>query len=264
MSPLFTVLAAVLLALPGQSPAAVANNSPDALAGTLRGILLSHVPTTLYEASPGWGHTVRIPVGIHWKGQGLNVRPEAKMGDRNDGDWRKVRVTTVNLPQTLVVEVRDVQTPEPGRTTFGVYVSFPALVDYEHQKWREGTRIYGVGARARLRLHMALTCESVFRIASTTFFPELVFRLRVVQARVAYDQFVMEHVAGIGGEAAKLLGDTIRKGIEQWHPSIERNLLAKAEAALVKAGDTREVRVGLNGLVKEKSRQAIKAPSPSR
>jgi hypothetical protein len=34
--------------------------------------------------------------------------------------------------------------------------------------------------------------------------------------------------------------------MHQWHPSFERDLLAKADAAIVKAGDTKEIRIGLS------------------
>ncbi len=71
-------------------------------------------------------------------------------------------------------------------------------------------------------------------------------------AYLGYDNLVVEHVAGVGGEAAKLIGDAVKKGLDQWHPSLERELLAKADAALVKAGDLKEVRVSLASLFKGK------------
>ena len=38
--------------------------------------------------------------------------------------------------------------------------------------------------------------------------------------------------------------------MEQWRPSLERNLLEKADAAIVKAGDTQEVRLSVEKLLK--------------
>jgi hypothetical protein len=40
--------------------------------------------------------------------------------------------------------------------------------------------------------------------------------------------------------------------MKQWHPHVERDLLAKANAAIVKAADTREVRLSLGNLLKSK------------
>jgi hypothetical protein len=62
----------------------------------------------------------------------------------------------------------------------------------------------------------------------------------------------VEHIAGVGGEAAKLLGDAARSSMKHWHPSFERRLIEKANEAVVKAGDTKEVRLGLTGLLGKK------------
>jgi hypothetical protein len=80
--------------------------------------------------------------------------------------------------------------------------------------------------------------------------PDLVFRLHIAKAECSYDNMVVEHVAGVGGTTARLLGEAIRGGLKQWHPSIERNLMAKLNAAVTKAGDSREVRISLGKLIK--------------
>ena len=82
--------------------------------------------------------------------------------------------------------------------------------------------------------------------------PDVVVQLRLTESALSYDNLVFEHVAGVGGEMATLLGDAVHSGLRQWHPSLERALLTKADAALVKAGDTGEVRLSLLGLFKKK------------
>jgi hypothetical protein len=71
----------------------------------------------------------------------------------------------------------------------------------------------------------------------------------VLQADLNYDHLVVEHMAGVGGDAAKVLGEAVYATVRGLRPSLERNLLAKANAAIVKAGDTREVRVSLLSLL---------------
>src|SRR4051794_16946377 len=66
--------------------------STDAVAGAIRGYLVRSLPVPLYEASPGWGHTVLVTRGLKWKGQGLDIHPEAIELPKNDGQWRHVRV----------------------------------------------------------------------------------------------------------------------------------------------------------------------------
>jgi hypothetical protein len=244
------VAASPLPKLPPPNPATLLSPaSTDALAGALRGYLVNNVPGVLYEGNRGWGHTKSVARGVKWTGKGLSVHPHLQYAEKNDGDWRKVRVAAPKLADTLVFDIRNLQSPETGRLTFDVFVAFDAAVEYEHQKWDFGIRLLSTSARARLRAKATINCEVTTRLEKGGgLLPDAVFRLKVTGAHLGYDNLVVEHVAGVGGEAAKLIGDAVKKGLDQWHPSLERELLAKADAALVKAGDLKEVRVSLAGL----------------
>lgn len=220
--------------------------TPDALAGSLRGYLVRNLTPALYEARPGWGQMKLVARGIEWKGQGLRVRPRVQYSHENDGTWRHILLTAENLADTLVVDLRNPQQPEPGRLLFTAFLSFDARVVVDEQQWREGMRLYASSARARLRVRLTLHCEATARLESTaSLLPDAVFRLRVVHADVGYDNFVMEHLAGLGGEAAKLLGSALRSGVRRWDPALEPHVLARISAAIERAADTREVRVSL-------------------
>jgi hypothetical protein len=62
------------------------------------------------------------------------------------------------------------------------------------------------------------------------------------------------HLPGLGGDAAKVLGEAVLGTIKQVHPSMERRLLEKANAAIVKAGDTKEVRISFKALLNKLSK----------
>jgi hypothetical protein len=220
-----------------------ASNNTAALAGSLRELLLRNLPTPLYEASFGWGHTAKV--------KGFHLRPHAKQEEKNDGTWKKVRITAENLPGSLVLELRNVQHSEPGRATFTLFLAFDARVDFEQQKWKAGLRLYSGSARARLQIQLTLDCELLTRLEwKGSFAPDVIFRVHVVRSDLTYRHLVVEHILGVGGDAAKLLGEAIQHGIHQWRPSLERNLLNKANAAIEKAADTNEVRMGLSSLLR--------------
>lgn len=245
---LLTCASAGLAAPPGKKSETAM--STHALSGSLRGLLVQHMPSTLYEAQPGWGQTSRVPTGIKWTGRGLRKRAEVTYGYRNDGTWRKMRVTTDDLANALVFDIRGIRYPEPDRMQFDVFTSFDVRVFYHQQNWESGIRLYDGTARARLRVKLNLTCEAVCRVESTeTLVPDMMFRLRVLKVDLKYDHFVMEHIAGVGGEAAKWIGDALRAAIHRWHPELERRLLSRANAAIVEAADTKEVRLSLKSLL---------------
>ena len=134
--------------------------------------------------------------------------------------------------------------------TFVTFISFDADVDYERQRWVEGLQLSGVGLRARMRVRLTLWCEATTRVeAKGKVLPDMVFRLRVTRAEAGFENLVVEHVAGVGGDAAAVLGDAAHGLLKQWRPSLEKHLLDRAAAAIVKAGDTKEVRLSLSKLV---------------
>ena len=234
---------------PQAALAALGNNSLQSLAGNLRGLLIGVLPSPLYSDETHWGQQKMAPDGVTVKGKGLDVHLEPRLKAKNHGSWWRVHVTSSHLADTLVFDLRDVQQPEPGRMLFTAFVSFDVDVEYERQTWDEGLRLYSSSVRARMRIKMTLQCEATSRVEKKGgLLTDVVFRLRVVKANCGYDNFVVEHVAGIGGEAAKVIGDAARGTIKQWYPSLEKRLLEKADAALVKAADTKDVRLSLTNL----------------
>lgn len=247
-----TLAVVVLLALVAPAAAAppaaplLPDGTLESLTGSLRTYLVQAMPRPLVESNSGWGATKRVPDGVKWRGQGLRVRPEMQYAVKNHGTWKRLRVTAENPQDTLIFDLRNLRQPDDGPATFDAFVAFDARVEYERQVWDAGLRLYSGSTRARLRVKLALKCEAASRLEKTDgLVPDVVFRLRVRQADLGYDNFVCEHVAGLGGEVAKLLGDAARGGLRRFHPSLERDLLARANAAIVRAADTKEVRVGL-------------------
>jgi hypothetical protein len=245
---------------PGSALSLLGGNSPAALSGNLRSFLLRALPDPLFEDDKHWN--LQKPVReSKWRGQGIHVYRETQEVPKNDGHWWKVRVTAPHPADTLVLDLRDVQQPEPGRMTFTVFVALDAHVDYDRQNWRHGHRLYAGSVRARLRLKLTLHCEATGRLEGNGFLPEAVVRLRVLQSEAGYDNFAVEHVPGMGGEMAKVLGDAFHAGMKQWHPSLEGNLIARANEAIVKAGDTREIRVGLAALLGKSGANSLLMPT---
>lgn len=236
------------------NPLSLLNTSSiDALAGNFRAALIKGLPTPLYEDQRTWGRTKVVTV-IKWRGQGLNVHPEPVQKQKNHGDWRKVRLTADNLADTLIFDVRNLQSPEPGRITFTSFLSFDAAVQYDHEKWNEGVKLWDSTLKARLRVKLPLNCEVTARLDDKGgLMPDAIVRLRVTKASLGYDNLVVEHVAGMGGAAAKLMGEAGRRMIHEFKPHLERDLLAKADAAIVKAADTKEIRIRLSDLLLRKA-----------
>jgi hypothetical protein len=230
-------------------PATLNDRSIETLESNLRDLILQECPDPLFEDQKNWGHTASVTTGVTLKVKGLKVHPEVKHQEKNHGTWRKIRVTGLDLPKTLTFDIRDVRKLDEGRTQFNVAVTFNAHMDGTQQNWSNGIKLYDASLRAHFRVKLALTCETTSRIEPVEgwLVPDFIFRLRVTEARADYDHFVTEHIAGLGGDAARMLGDALQKILR---PALEKKLLPKASAAIVKAADTKEIRVSLSSLAK--------------
>ena len=246
------LVAAVALTL-AAPPAPATDPPPDThvLTAVLRDLLLKEMPTPLVESTHDWGKQSEVVVGRSFHRSGplrWDVEPRAAL--KNDGHWYKVTVVAKDPQKTLALGLKDVRTPTDGTLTFDVQAGLDVDLTFEQQFWRAGARLYSGETRGRCRAAVLLKCEATnrFERAAGAFFPTAVFRVRVTEAQLFYDDLVIEHTLGVGGDAAKLIGERAHKIMTRVKPSLERNLLARANAGIVKAGDTKDVRVEFDKL----------------
>lgn len=243
------ILTLIVVVSPTMAQADLAPSAGE-LAVTLRSLIVPCLPNFLVEQEYDWGKQKRVAIGVEWKKEGILLKPEILKKLHNDGHWRKIAIAADHPDKTLKLEVKNIQTPEPKRLTFAVDLEMPVNLKFEQQLWCSGHRLFSGETRARCRAVLHLECESIVRTEKKpgSLLPDIVFRMRVLEAKLNYYDFVVEHTAGIGGDAAKILGNAVHDTIKQWKPSLERNLLNKANAAIAKAGDTKEIRLGLSKL----------------
>jgi hypothetical protein len=244
----------VAIALISISPAAppislLSGSAKDELAGDLRGLLLQNLPNPLYEKEHNWGNQTTV-TRRHVAGKLGELHIEIMHEPKNDGVWKKIHVEAVNPGDSLIFDVRNVANVETGKITFQVFAALDTNITYTHQRWQTGLKLFDATARAKARIKMTIDCEATTRIENGKLLPDLVVELKVTKADVKYDNLKFEHIAGIGGDAAQLIGELAHAALTQWRPSIEKDALAKANAAIIKAGQHKEVRLSLAKLFK--------------
>ena len=233
-------------------PPILAGAAKDELAGDFRGLLLQNLPQPLYQKENNWGHQSSVR-RRHFTGKPGDYHMEILHEPKNDGVWKRLTVEAVNPAESLVFDLRNITNPELGKIAFQVFASFDTQITYDHQRWQSGLRLFDATARAKARVKVTLDCEAMSRFENGVLLPDVVIELKVTKADVKYDNLKFEHIAGVGGEAAQIIGEAAHAALKQWRPSIERDLLARANTAIVKAGGEREVRLSLAKLLKATS-----------
>ena len=224
-----------------------------ALERTLRELLLKNLPTPLVKSDKEWGHQKEGIVRTNFLREGPRLRSEPVMGLRNDGTWRRFTVRAANPEKSLGLGITEAAFPEPGRATFTAMFGVDCDLQFEQQVWKNGLRLYSGETRGRCRVAVLLKCVATSRTEPKpgSFIPDFVFRLKVNEAQLFYENLVIEHTAGLGGDAARILGEFAVETVKKAKPELERDLLNKANAAIVKAADTKEVRVSVQSLFKK-------------
>ena len=221
--------------------------SPEALEGVLRGVVLKHLPDPLYYSTPGWGETRMVAHALKWRKRGIFLRPEIHKTPRNHGTWRKITVKAITPENNLVVDIRNVRFPEPGKITFHLYVALDMRAWLDQQNWNSGVRVWAGTVRTRFRATALLQCEAQAKIVpGKKLLPDAVFRYGIHHANLGYQNLVVEHVPGIGGTAASLIGKAAHTTFNKWHPSMERDLLARMTNTVLRAGQTKEARISMS------------------
>src|SRR5579864_2847501 len=222
------LLFAPVAPLMAADPVRPATPSSAELAGIFRALLLNHLPDPLVEGQINWGRQIPARFGPLMK---------------NNGIWRRYRIVAMSPAQTLTVDIKNLKPVDAERTTFEMLVGFDAQIEFQQQLWERNLRLYSGSTLARARVVAVLQCEVTTRVDSGKGpLPDFVFRLRVVKANLNYKDLDVVHIAGIGGDGAKILGEALHGLMLELKPSLEKDLLERANTAIVKAGDTKEVR----------------------
>lgn len=249
-------LAAVLLvALAAPARAADPPADTAALARVVRDLILQHMPTPLVETKHDWGRQREVSVGLNVRRDGpLRWQAEPRRAMRNDGHWYAVTVTVPDPKRSLAVAVRNVRPAGEGAVAFDAELAADVDLRFVQQLWRAGVRVYSGETRGRCGATLRLACEASTKFEANpgSFLPSATVRFRATAADLSYDRLLVEHTLGVGGDAARLMGDGAHALLTRVKPSLERDLLAKANAAIVKAADTRDIRVGLDKLIATK------------
>jgi hypothetical protein len=227
-----------------------------ALTTVLRDLAKKHIPDPLSKSSKNWGKQTAVTV-IHRYRDGLRVYSEAVQELRNDGHWRR---TTIRLPEPgkLGIAVTELTHPAPG-TMHATVAVVAERVDlrFEQQLWRKGLRLYSGETRGHCKGGLLLKAEVISKteFKNGSILPEVSLKLRVTDADLFYENLVVDHTAGLGGDAAKVLGDILIDVAKAVKPDVEKELREKAEAAIMKAVGIREFRLALDQLLKSKPKK---------
>jgi hypothetical protein len=226
----------------------------EAVAKMLRDLVQKNLPDPLTKGGENWGNQVTLVVRYR---EGFRRWSEPVEETVNDGLWRRFDVRIPD-PKSIKLEVTELTHPAPDRMDITVSTTCERVdIHFEHQLWRNGRRLYAGETRAHCKSLLVLKAEVVTKteFKKGELFPEVTLKVKVTDADLSYDDLVVEKTAGIEGPAAQVLSDLVLKTVKAVKPDLEKDLLEKANAAIVKAAGEREFKVTLGKVMEVKPKK---------
>ena len=237
-----------------KSPKSVPQPTPAenaALAKTLRGLLLQHMPNPLVKANDGWGKQKEYVVGAVMLRNPKRFGPDAPRQMVNDGLWRRVTLTARKPAETLNLSIPELV--RPTETTALLTVNTEMEVDFrvEHQLWTRGRQIYTGETRGHCKAAMTVkaSVETKMEANPGALLPSITLVVKVTDVKLFHDKFIIDHTAGMDGPDAQKMGDFMLEVAKSVKPDLEAQLMEKANAAVLKAVGSKDIKVQLDKLL---------------
>jgi hypothetical protein len=231
----------------------------EALAKVLRDLLKNNLPDPVTKSNHNWGHQKTVNATVLHR-DGLRFWSETVPEMKNDGTWRR---TDIRIPDRdkVAISVPELTHPEEGKMLASLSVVAERVdLHFEQQIWHNGVRLYSGETRGHCKGALSLKAEVITKteVVKGSFFPTISLKFHIISAELYYEKLVIDHTAGLDGEAAKALGELTIQIIKAIKPHLEKELLEKADAAIVKAAQKKELTVTLDKLMAAKKKDPPK------
>ncbi len=199
--------------------ATVSIDSAKALASVqwLAALAVRKAPRT-YDGDKDWGKTKQLWAGVKIRRDGWKLKTNRRFREVEHGRWVRYEVTmpepsSVNAPEVTVdrvMAVTDRQSAAP-RWKIESSIAAPMYFTARIQRWNFGVKVYSMTVSGHMRVRMTTTATVGFLPDYGEIPPGLVIDPRIEQAHLSLEQFEVDRVSRIGGEAAEQWGEMVEE-----------------------------------------------------
>jgi hypothetical protein len=237
-----------------KAPKTIEQPKPEevaAIAKLMREMLLQKMPDPLVKANDGWGKQKEYAVGRVMLRNPNRLPPDAPREIVNDGLWRRFTVAARDPADTLAIGITELTRTREDTLQVTINVAMDINFRMEQQLWKRGHQLYSGETRGHCKGAVQLKATVVHKteFKPGTLLPEIVLKITTTEAKLFYDKLTIDHTAGLDGEDAKAIGEFVIDFIKKNAPDLEKQLLEKGNAAILKAAGTKEIKLQLDKLV---------------
>ena len=163
-----------------------------------------------YEDNRKWGQQKEVWDGVKfWREDGhLETKRRTKLV--NSGTWTRYSMAVVEPDKNLHVEFNRLETLPDGRIAFEVTVECPLDVFGRLSQWTRDVQIVSISANADAACRLKLDGTVQFQMNLLKLPPDISIKPHVDHAHIELTHYRVRRISQVGGDFAKLLGNSLR------------------------------------------------------
>ena len=190
-----------------------------------------------YSNDKKWGKQKEVWDGIKLRREGLKIETKRKKKLVNAGTWTKYSISLVKPDEQLFIQFNRLEALPDGRIAFGVTVDCMLDVFGRLSQWVRDVQIISLSANADAGCRLYLSGTVQFKMNLLKFPPDVSLKPQVDEAHVTLTHYRVRRISQIGGDFAKVLGNGLRRTVDEKLEETNAKLVGKINKQLEKHED---------------------------
>lgn len=216
-------LTAHTTAAPGAAPANIA--TPQLVAWLTEMVHANLLPT--YEDDRKWGQQKEVWDGVELRREGLRLETKRKKKLVNAGTWTRYSIKIIEPEKNLHVEFNRLEVLPDSSIAFAVTVDCPLDVFGRLSQWARDVQLISISANADATCRLTLDGIVQIQLNMLRIPPDVVIKPRVDHAHVELTHYRVRRISQVGGDWAKVLGNSLRGVVDEKLADMNSKLVDK-------------------------------------
>jgi hypothetical protein len=207
--------------------------------------MIRHQLPPSYHDERQWDQRKEVWNGVHVRLSGGKLETHRKKKEVRAGTWTRYSVHFVDPEKRLHIGFDRLEPMADGKMAFATTFEADLNVQGQLSQWARNAKLYSISAQADASVKLTVEGTVQLKINPFKFPPEMTVIPHVDDAHMELISYRLRRVSHVGGDAAKLLGKSVKywvderleKENERLPARINRRLARRSHKMTFSAGD---------------------------